>query len=72
MSNERSGDGISELSWFKSSHSSSEGGACVEVAAPPGAVHVRDSKHHTGPRLSFDPSAWTTFLAHTRTDRPDA
>ncbi|MEU0104249.1 DUF397 domain-containing protein [Streptomyces sp. NPDC006251] len=32
------------LSWFKSSYSGNEGGGCLEVAAAPGAVHVRDSK----------------------------
>ena len=32
------------LDWFKSSYSSGEGGACVEVAADRAAVRVRDSK----------------------------
>ncbi|MFJ7244095.1 DUF397 domain-containing protein, partial [Kitasatospora sp. NPDC098652] len=30
-----------ELEWFKSSYSGNEGGACVEVAGAPDAVHVR-------------------------------
>ncbi|NUL07632.1 DUF397 domain-containing protein, partial [Streptomyces lunaelactis] len=33
------------LNWFKSSYSSGEGGACVEVATCPATIHVRDSKH---------------------------
>lgn len=52
------------LSWFKSSYSGSEGGACVEVAAHPAAVHVRDSKlGGTGPVFSVDPAAWAGFVA---------
>lgn len=48
--------------WFKSSYSSGEGGACVEVAADPVAVLVRDSKARGGPRLAFTRGAWTGFL----------
>jgi hypothetical protein len=33
----------SELTWFKSSYSDTEGGDCVEVAAGMGVVHIRDS-----------------------------
>ncbi|THA68098.1 DUF397 domain-containing protein [Streptomyces sp. A0958] len=50
------------LSWFKSSYSGSEGGNCVEVAAHPAAVHVRDSKVSDGPVLTVPPHAWTAFL----------
>lgn len=32
------------LTWFKSSYSDSQGGACLEVAACPHTIHVRDSK----------------------------
>ncbi|WP_410540449.1 DUF397 domain-containing protein [Streptomyces sp. KL2] len=38
-----------EPAWFKSSYSSGEGGRCVEVAARPGTVHVRDSKDAVRP-----------------------
>ncbi|MFE2410123.1 DUF397 domain-containing protein [Kitasatospora sp. NPDC059408] len=51
-----------ELAWFKSSHSSNEGGACVEVAETPGVVHVRDSKDKSGPQLAFEPAAWKAFV----------
>ncbi|MFJ4849423.1 MULTISPECIES: DUF397 domain-containing protein [unclassified Streptomyces] len=53
----------SELAWFKSSHSGSEGGACIEVAAGPAAVHVRDSKDPAGPVLVFPAEQWSAFVA---------
>nr|BFD94367.1 DUF397 domain-containing protein [Kitasatospora sp. Xyl93] len=51
-----------ELVWFKSSHSGTEGGACIEVAHTPGTVHVRDSKDKTGPQLTFTAEAWADFI----------
>ncbi|CAL9658123.1 DUF397 domain-containing protein [Streptomyces sp. enrichment culture] len=51
------------LDWFKSSYSSGEGGACVEVAPGTTAIHVRDSKERGGPQLAFPRSAWSGFLA---------
>ncbi|MEU5839271.1 DUF397 domain-containing protein [Streptomyces diacarni] len=56
---------LAELNWFKSSYSSSQNDACVEVATTPAAVHVRDSKDVTVPALVVSPSAWTEFLADT-------
>ena len=53
---------ICQLTWRKSSYSSEEGGECVEVAASPGAVHVRDSKDTTRAALAVDPTAWTAFV----------
>ncbi|MEU6439753.1 DUF397 domain-containing protein [Streptomyces sp. NPDC047046] len=53
---------IVELSWFKSSHSGSEGDSCVEVALTPLAVHVRDSKDTTRPSFTATPTAWSDFL----------
>jgi hypothetical protein len=52
-----------ELAWFKSSYSNDEGGACVEVAASPATVHVRDSKDEAGPQLAFGPGVWAGFVA---------
>lgn len=49
------------LKWFKSSYSSEEGGQCVEVAASPTTVHVRDSKDPEGGALTFTTDAWTAF-----------
>ncbi|MET4657721.1 hypothetical protein ABID80_001428 [Streptomyces sp. PvP037] len=57
------------LDWFKSSYSSGEGGACVEVASDSLAVHVRDSKERGGPRLAFARSAWAGFVAGLGRDR---
>jgi hypothetical protein len=53
-----------ELAWFKSSHSDGEGGECVEVAAGPGAVRVRDSKDREGPQLAVAPAPWAAFVSH--------
>jgi hypothetical protein len=52
------------VSWQKSSYSSGGDGDCVEVAACPTTVHVRDSKHRSGPQVALSPAAWHTFLAH--------
>lgn len=57
------GDG-SELKWFKSSYSSNDGPACVEVAPAPTAIHVRDSKNIPGPELGFTPGAWADFVSY--------
>ncbi|MFJ2031878.1 DUF397 domain-containing protein [Streptosporangium sp. NPDC087985] len=61
------------LTWRKSSLSSSNGGDCVEVAELGNASHrpehkknathaVRDSKDPSGPVLYFDLIEWKTFL----------
>ncbi|MFJ4639107.1 DUF397 domain-containing protein [Streptomyces hygroscopicus] len=50
--------------WIKSSYSTDDGPACVEVAASPAAVHVRDSKDRQGPQLAFTPGAWADFVAY--------
>ncbi|MEU1164127.1 DUF397 domain-containing protein, partial [Streptomyces sp. NPDC005921] len=48
----------SGLVWFKSSYSGAEGGDCVEVAADPGVVHIRDSKAVAGPVIRVSRDAW--------------
>ncbi|MGW8791082.1 DUF397 domain-containing protein [Streptomyces althioticus] len=53
-----------ELTWRKSSYSNPDGAACVEVAAAPHTIHVRDSKHIEGPHLTFSPTQWATFLPY--------
>ncbi|MEV2249277.1 DUF397 domain-containing protein [Streptomyces sp. NPDC050147] len=50
------------LVWVKSSYSGAEGGQCVEVAARPGRVHVRDSKDAARAALAVEPAAWTAFV----------
>ncbi|MGW1432634.1 DUF397 domain-containing protein [Streptomyces sp. NPDC002431] len=54
----------SVLRWFKSSYSTNEGPACVEVAVVPETVHVRDSKQAHGPQLAFGPQQWTAFVSY--------
>ncbi|GAA1719393.1 DUF397 domain-containing protein [Streptomyces yatensis] len=51
-----------ELSWFKSSYSSGEGGMCVEVAATADTVRVRDSKDRHGSQLAFSIRQWDAFI----------
>ncbi|MFJ1856714.1 DUF397 domain-containing protein, partial [Streptomyces anulatus] len=48
-----------ELNWFKSSYSTNDGPDCVEVAAAPTTIHVRDTKQlpTSGPHLGFAPAA---------------
>lgn len=52
----------STLQWIKSSYSTNDGPECVEVAAIPGTILVRDSKNVQGPRLAFGPGAWAGFV----------
>ncbi|MFI7338426.1 DUF397 domain-containing protein [Streptomyces sp. NPDC050085] len=52
--------------WFKSSYSGGSGTECVEIAAVPGSVLVRDSKVYDGPRLALPLQAWTEFLRGVR------
>ncbi|MGW5326530.1 DUF397 domain-containing protein [Streptomyces sp. NPDC004014] len=54
------------LRWFRSSYSGSEGGNCLEVAAAPNAVHIRDSKTPAAPHLTVAPASWAAFLRLTR------
>ncbi|MEU0479941.1 DUF397 domain-containing protein [Streptosporangium sp. NPDC006013] len=54
---------LSRAEWHKSTRSSGNGGACVEVARNlPGIVAVRDSKNPDGPALVFTPLEWDAFL----------
>ncbi|MCH6163556.1 DUF397 domain-containing protein [Streptomyces marispadix] len=56
--------GSGDLRWFKSSYSGSDGGDCVEVAARPHTVHVRDSKSPHGPLLAVPTSQWARFVTY--------
>ncbi|MFF6785713.1 DUF397 domain-containing protein [Streptomyces sp. NPDC012510] len=53
---------VPESAWSKSSYSTGSGGECVEVAALPGTVHVRDSKDTTRAALAVQPTTWTAFI----------
>jgi Domain of unknown function (DUF397) len=64
---------LSGAAWRKSSFSSGNGGACVEVAIVPGAgeggggfVALRDSKDPAGPALVFSQDEWRSFLSGVR------
>ncbi|MFD8004343.1 DUF397 domain-containing protein [Streptomyces mirabilis] len=57
---------MTELAWFKSSYSTNEGGACLEIATRPETVRIRDSKNLTGPTLAVTPTTWTAFLRTVR------
>ncbi|MDT7843767.1 DUF397 domain-containing protein [Streptomyces justiciae] len=51
-----------QLTWFKSSYSGGEGGECLEVAASPDTIHLRDSKTPEAPHLTLAPSTWAAFI----------
>ncbi len=55
--------GSNKIVWRKSSRSSSTGGECVELAALPGTVAVRDSKDPDGGKLVLEREAFGAFLA---------
>ncbi len=53
-----------QLSWRKSSYSTSDGSNCIEVAVLPGGGRaVRDSKVPDGPVLRFPVDEWASFIA---------
>ncbi|MEE1806005.1 DUF397 domain-containing protein [Streptomyces sp. NPDC002012] len=54
----------SELAWFKSSYSGSQGDDCIEVAKGTQAIHVRDSKDQLSPELALSPAAWDDFVSY--------
>ncbi|MFD0304106.1 DUF397 domain-containing protein [Streptomyces sp. NPDC127119] len=62
MNNAESSAVVSDLTWFKSSYSGTEGGQCVEIAAGTEAVHVRDSKAVAGPVVHVSREAWAGFV----------
>jgi hypothetical protein len=54
---------LTEARWHKSTRSSGNGGACVEVADNlSGVVLVRDTKDRDGGMLAFRPAAWRSFV----------
>jgi hypothetical protein len=54
----------SNLAWFKSSYSGSEGDSCVEVANGTNTIHVRDSKDQRSPELALSLAAWSDFVSY--------
>ncbi|MCL6731947.1 DUF397 domain-containing protein [Streptomyces neyagawaensis] len=51
-----------ELAWFKSSYSGSQGDDCVEVAVTRQAVCVRDSKDLALPHFAVAREGWARFV----------
>ncbi|WBB57765.1 DUF397 domain-containing protein [Streptomyces sp. WMMC500] len=63
--------GFSGAEWVKSSYSGNGGANCVEWApahAISGIIPVRDSKDPHGPALTFEPAAWSSFVAAVQRD----
>ena len=59
---------LTGATWRKSSSSSGDGGACVEIAVVPGSkegsdhvIAMRDSNRPGGPVLIFTPAEWEAF-----------
>ncbi len=55
-----------ELSWRKSSYSTSNGGDCVEVGTAPHIIAVRDSENPNGANLAIAPDSWLAFTRRTK------
>ncbi|WOI59311.1 DUF397 domain-containing protein [Streptomyces fradiae] len=53
--------------WRKSSHSSGDGGSCIEVLdGHPAGIRVRDSKAPQDPPLLIPAAPWTAFVTALR------
>lgn len=55
---------LTEAQWRKSTYSGDQGGDCVEIAALPSTIAIRDSKNPQGPALRFDITAFGDFVRH--------
>ncbi|GAB3559302.1 hypothetical protein J2S53_002551 [Actinopolyspora lacussalsi] len=64
-------DGLADAVWRKSSRSSGNGGACVEVGFTPDTIGVRDTKDRDGGTLAVNSTAWTSFVDAIKSDRLD-
>jgi len=53
------------VDWRKSTHSTGDGGQCVEVAGDDGVL-VRDTTNRDGGTLVFSRAAWQRFLGTIR------
>jgi len=53
------------VDWRKSTYSTGNGGACVELASD-GKVLVRDTTNRDGGTLAFSAAAWQRFLGTVR------
>jgi len=55
---------FSSVVWRKSSHSGGQSGQCVEVAALPGLIGIRDSKNPDSAALAIRPDAFRSLVRH--------
>ncbi|MET7764550.1 DUF397 domain-containing protein [Streptomyces sp. NPDC005336] len=53
-----------ELAWFKSSYSGSQGDDCLEVAVTEEAIYVRDSKDVSRPAFAAGRQGWDQFVRY--------
>lgn len=53
---------LGTAAWRKASYSGDTGGDCVEVAAQPCRIAVRDSKNPEGPAFTVSPAAFAAFV----------
>jgi Domain of unknown function (DUF397) len=51
-----------ELAWFKSSYSGTQGDNCIEVSVTEEVIHVRDSKDVTRPSFAVGRDGWSRFV----------
>ena len=59
------------LAWLKAQRSTANG-QCVEIAAAPGRVVIRDSKDPDGPILVYTPHEFGAFLEGARNGEFDS
>ncbi|MGH3889441.1 MAG: DUF397 domain-containing protein [Pseudonocardiaceae bacterium] len=57
---------MKQSTWRKSSYSSDQGGACIEVANFDGHRAMRDSKDPEGTVLRFPAAEWAAFTTGVR------
>ncbi|MFI5756158.1 DUF397 domain-containing protein [Streptomyces sp. NPDC051569] len=57
-----------ELAWFKSTYSGTQGDSCVEVAITEQTIRVRDSKDVAQPHLAVARDSWTSFVRYAAHD----
>jgi len=57
------------LTWRKSSRSTNQGGACVEVTRFPHAIGIRDSKNPNHGHLTITPNAFRTLTHHIKQEQ---
>ncbi|WP_119728542.1 DUF397 domain-containing protein [Thermomonospora amylolytica] len=62
---------MTKIEWRKSSHSDAGSGDCVELAALPGVVGIRDSKNPTAGHLQVGKRDFAALLAEVKSGRHD-